>query len=79
MSLLNLRCACCGKVEQSQQDTKELENAWPEDICMCCFLCRECSDADEQQMSKGFVWHMGGADPWHLRTKTQKILENTQK
>lgn len=40
---LNLRCAMCDKVKESQQDTEELVDVAAEDLCMCCFICDECS------------------------------------
>lgn len=40
---LNLRCAICDEVKESQRTTEELVDVSAEDICMCCFICAECS------------------------------------
>lgn len=49
--ILNLRCACCGEVKRSQQDTDELLDVEAEDICPHCFICADCGDLSDSDIS----------------------------
>jgi hypothetical protein len=42
LTFLNLRCVICDKVSQSDQSVEELIDVEAEDICMDCYICKEC-------------------------------------